>query len=330
MNIYDIAKEAGTSISTVSRYLNGKPIRSSSAIKIKEVIEKYNYKPSMIAKGLVSKKIQTVAIVVPDIRIYHYAEIVYTIEQALNNKGYSVFITSFPYNQENNYKDYLETMLSLSIEAVIFIASYFDCLNSQPEILRMLEKACVITENFKLNLPNANSVYLDDANGIKQAVDYLVKNKNRKHIYYVIDTFTPSGIAKKDSFINVLKANGLDSENHFIVAERSPEGGQLACKELLKQDAELDAIIFEEEVTCFGGIKAINLCNKIIGKDVDVISYNENKYNDIFTPKLTFVDTLDKIQGESIVEILNEKLIQKNPKKIDKVIVPKLVVKESA
>ena len=52
MNIYDIAKEAGVSISTVSRVLNKKSnVREDTKQRVEAVLEKHSYRPSAIARG---------------------------------------------------------------------------------------------------------------------------------------------------------------------------------------------------------------------------------------------------------------------------------------
>lgn len=79
MNIYDIAREAGVSIATVSRVLNHKDtVRADTRAKVEKVLKRCNYAPSAIAQGMVSKSLHTV-----DIRDPHYARTAYTIERGL-------------------------------------------------------------------------------------------------------------------------------------------------------------------------------------------------------------------------------------------------------
>ena len=73
MNIYDIAKEAGVSISTVSRVLNNKGnVNENTRKNVMEILQKHNYTPSAIARGLVNKSMRTVAVLTVDIRVPHY------------------------------------------------------------------------------------------------------------------------------------------------------------------------------------------------------------------------------------------------------------------
>ena len=88
MNIYDIAKEAGVSISTVSRVLNHKGnVNPATRERVEEVLERNHYTPSAIARGMVSKSMRTVAVLTVDIRVPHYARTAYTIERELSHRG---------------------------------------------------------------------------------------------------------------------------------------------------------------------------------------------------------------------------------------------------
>ena len=72
MNIYDIAAEAGTSISTVSRVLNNKGnVNPKIRDRVEAVLKKYDYKPSAIARGMVSKTMKNIAILTVDVRVTH-------------------------------------------------------------------------------------------------------------------------------------------------------------------------------------------------------------------------------------------------------------------
>ena len=63
MNIYDIAKEAGVSISTVSRVMNNKGnVNAATRKKVEAILDKHDYTPSAIARGMVSKTMKTVAV----------------------------------------------------------------------------------------------------------------------------------------------------------------------------------------------------------------------------------------------------------------------------
>lgn len=68
VKIKDVAKKAGVSVTTVSRVLNdGKYVRDELKEKVKKAIEELDYTPSYIARSLVLKKTNLLAVIVPNI-----------------------------------------------------------------------------------------------------------------------------------------------------------------------------------------------------------------------------------------------------------------------
>ena len=95
MTIYDIAKEAGVSASTVSRVMNGKPgIGEKTRKKIQNLLVKYNYMPNASARSLSTSETRLIGILLEDVRNIHHALIAYTLEQALTKKGYAGLIVN--------------------------------------------------------------------------------------------------------------------------------------------------------------------------------------------------------------------------------------------
>ena len=102
MNIYDIAKEAGVSITTVSRVINKKGyVSEKTRKKIQDVLDRNEYQPSGIARGLATGSMKTVAIVVVDVRVPHYALTSYIMEQKLSEEGYMVLVCNTGEEEED-------------------------------------------------------------------------------------------------------------------------------------------------------------------------------------------------------------------------------------
>ena len=63
VTIYDVAREAGVSMATVSRVVNGnKNVKENTRKKVLEVIDRLDYRPNAVARGLASKKTTTVGV----------------------------------------------------------------------------------------------------------------------------------------------------------------------------------------------------------------------------------------------------------------------------
>ena len=152
MNIYDIAREAGVSISTVSRVINNKSRVSQDTIeKVRRVMEENNYSPSPVARGLVNKSLKTIGIVTADIRGQHYASVAYNILEELNTLGYNCLFCNAGYTEETQERN-IRMMVQNCIDGVIFIGSTFQTEFIKDMIMRYISQLPVIMVNSNLDV----------------------------------------------------------------------------------------------------------------------------------------------------------------------------------
>ena len=93
MTIYDIAREAGVSASTVSRVINDKPgVAKEKRARVQALLKKYQYVPNETARGLVTSSSRMIGILVADIRQEHHIAGAYYIAHELSGRGYSSLV----------------------------------------------------------------------------------------------------------------------------------------------------------------------------------------------------------------------------------------------
>ena len=126
MNIYDIAKEAGVSIATVSRVLNNKgTVSAATRARVEAILKQNNYTPSAIARGMVSKSMRTVAVLTVDIRVPHYARTAYTIEREFSRRGYEVILCNTGGDRGETLR-YLQVVNQKQVDGIVLVGSVFD------------------------------------------------------------------------------------------------------------------------------------------------------------------------------------------------------------
>lgn len=214
MNIYDIAREAGVSIATVSRVLNHKDtVRADTRAKVEKVLKRCSYAPSAIAQGMVSKSLHTVAVLTVDIRDSHYARTAYTIEREFGRRGYEVILCNTGGDRAETLRT-LQAVAQKQVDGLILVGSIFNTICQGAEMENLLRKMPVVLANGTLALPDAYSVMVDDCRGVEMAVEHLVKT-GRRNLYYIKDKSTDSAAAKAKGFLSGMAAAGLDAEGIF-------------------------------------------------------------------------------------------------------------------
>ena len=68
VSIRDIARECNVSVATVSRVLNNSDaVKEDTRILVQNVIDKYNYRPNELARGLYTQRTKTIGVIMPEV-----------------------------------------------------------------------------------------------------------------------------------------------------------------------------------------------------------------------------------------------------------------------
>ena len=95
ITIYDVAREAGVSMATVSRVVNGNPnVKPSTRKKVSEVIERLDYRPNAVARGLASKKTTTVGVIIPNITNVFFSALARGIDDIAAMYKYDIILAN--------------------------------------------------------------------------------------------------------------------------------------------------------------------------------------------------------------------------------------------
>jgi LacI family transcriptional regulator len=120
----DIARETGTSISTVSRVLAGgagaQRISATTREKVLEAASRLGYRPNLVARSLRTRKSNTVALLVSDIANPWFGQIAGLIDQSLRRHGYSLMVCNSGEDPERE-QEYLRLLPAKGIDGLIVV-----------------------------------------------------------------------------------------------------------------------------------------------------------------------------------------------------------------
>lgn len=287
MTIYDIAKIAGVSASTVSRVVNGKPgIKAETRKQIEELLKKYDYRPNENARGLVNQESKLIGILITDIRYAFHVDIAYYIQEELEKEGYCALIINTGDSDKKKVQA-IQTLARRRVDGVILVGSTF-----QNEKVKEALEACfsgepVIMTNGYLDLPNIKGVLVDEKDGVASCVDLMVKKGHRK-LAFVLPNHTPSNLSKQQGFVESMEKNGWKKEELWLYeAPTTLEDGKRITEQILMEHPDVEGIMYGEDLAAVSAIRVLIDRGISIPEQVAVMGVDNSRYCDLCYPKLS-------------------------------------------
>jgi LacI family transcriptional regulator len=315
MTIYDIAKAAGVSASTVSRVINNKKgVHRETRKRVQKYLEMYHYSPNETARGLVNQASKIIGILVSDMRTTHHTDGVYYMEREFVKLGYCCIIMNTG-TEEKDKARYIQILDQRRVEAAVLIGSTFQSELVKQAIVKYLPTTPVIIANGYLDLPNVYGVIADEQAGVTNCVKLLADN-NRRNLAFVIDHFTPSNKLKQLGFEIGVRQWCDQSEPLVITCKASLKGAYDATHQLVKEHPEVDGIIYAVDLLAAGGIRALHNMKIDIPEQIAVIGVDNSIYGEICFPSLTSLDNklldLSVTAARNLIDVLQNKHVTKN------------------
>lgn len=175
-SIREVAKLAGVSVGSVSRYLNGQQLKAANMEKIATAIEKLNYKENIIAKGLKNNRSFSVGLLMNSISSQFGAETVSAIEGVMEAKGYSILLSGIKgdVTQVDKKLDYL---MQHAVDGLIVFMSEQDWDGME----RLADLPIpVLTINSPVQLPGVDRVQVDDRQSVAKVIRHFAKSGHQR------------------------------------------------------------------------------------------------------------------------------------------------------
>ena len=328
-NIYDIAREAGVSIATVSRVLNGSAkVRAATRERVEAVLQSHRYSPNVFARGMVSGSMSTVGVMTIDVRDLYFGTVTYSIEHALQQSGYNTLLSNtggFPEQQLH----YLSILAARKVDGIILVGSVFDDESLEEAVLEVASRIPVVMLNRELTGKNVRSVICDEERGIRDCVAHLAAAGHRR-ILYIKDTNTYSASRKLTGFRLGMRDAGLPlSPGSIVEARQGFDGGIRAAEAILAAGTPFSALVTGDDVTAAGVCKALRSAGCEPGVDAAVTGCNDSIIARSTRPELTSVDNRPREMGETAAAVLTAVLTGEDPPAVT-IVEPNLAVRESS
>ncbi|QYR23937.1 LacI family transcriptional regulator [Paenibacillus sp. sptzw28] len=333
ITIYDIAKEAEVSVTTVSRVLNGTaPVKGSTRAKIMSIIEKHQFQPNAIARSLLKKQTGTIAIILPDITNPFFPEVFWGAENEARDKGYTLFLcdTAGDYSRESQY---LSVLRERRVDGIIYMGGRINLSQCPPElaqeIIDLSKRVPIVLVNGNVPKGGFHRVYTDEALGAELATQHLLDLGHRDIAFIGGLKEMSTTMSKVKAYRRKLEQSGIPYRaERVLYGDYSIAAGKELMSRLLEGEEQPTAVFCVNDYTAVGAIKVIIEHGLRIPEDISVIGFDDTPLAAAVIPELTTVSQHTHQLGKLSVEVLH-RIITKEQMTKRIVLTPELVERKS-
>ncbi len=325
----DVAQKADVSIKTVSRVVNDQgEISEATRERVLAAINELGYRPSRIARAMVTQRTRTVGFIIPDITNPFFSEVARGIQDAAQANGYNVFMC----NTEEDASEHLQILYSLAdqgVDGLIIFSSVVsdDDLNHFADSFRP-----IVAINRLTNHPSISQIIVDNYKGARLAVDHLAAQGHT-----AIGMLSgPRGISlgrirRIEGFYDGLRAHGLPVRDDYLV-KVSPgmSYGREGVQQLLTEHPEITALFCYNDLLALGAIRACRDLGRRVPEDCAIVGFDDIQLAAMVVPALTTIHYDKYALGQTAMNRLLDMLNDSNETFPQIDVDTKLVVRESA
>lgn len=328
ITIYDIARELGTSASTVSRALQDHPgISQETKEDVLKLAEELGYKPNINARSLKTGKGNTIGVVVPQINRNFFASAIDGIEGVASKAGYEVIITQSK-DKESKEKQIIETLSNGKIDGLII--SVAAEATDFSHLVDFIKKGLpVVLIDRMINIPNCSKVCIDDFQGAYQAVTVLLEQGCRKIFHFAGPQNVSIWKNRYKGYVAALESYGITPEEGWVFDNTHLQAkGEEAVQKMIHDGNIPDAIFSASDFSALGAMIELKKNGIAIPQKVSIIGFANEPFDDFIEPSLSSVNQHSKEMGRLAAELLLEKINGGSSKQV--ILQPEIVLRSSS
>jgi LacI family transcriptional regulator len=314
VTIRDVAKEAGVSVSTVSRVLNGKDDISKDTIKkVLAVVQELGYASSLAARGMRSQRTNVIGLIMPNVALYYSQEILRGVNQAIAEIDTDLIIyTSGVVEKENiaqHERSYVALLNGGITDGAIVVT---------PMATQFTTNAPLVIIDPNTETPDYPSIAATNREGALEAVKYLAALGHRRigHISGNLDQVISN--QRLQGYKDGLAAAGIAPQEEWIgIGDYTAETAVVCARRLFSLPERPTAIFAANDLAAMGVYQVAGELGLQIPADLSVIGFDNLRETAYLNPPLTTVDQFIEKMGtmatQMLAKLVNGEALPINP-----------------
>lgn len=298
-----VAARAGVGRGTVSRVVNGSnQVSEAARAAVLQAIDELGYVPSRAARSLVTRRTDSIALVIPEPgdRLFaepYFAGIVRGISQALADTSLQMWLSMVQTPAE---RDRVGRFLTRDhVDGVLMLSQHAD----DPLPGRVVEAGLpIVLCGRPLSPVEVPYVDADNVGGARSAVEYLRRNGRTTIATIAGPQDMAPGVARLEGYRQVV-GDGLVEYGDF-----SEASGAEAMARLIDREPGLDAVFAASDPMAFGALQVLKDHRRRVPDDVAVIGFDGSPAGKHSEPPLSSVHQPAEAMGREMTRLLLAKL----------------------
>jgi LacI family transcriptional regulator len=305
--VHEVARVAGVSAATVSRFLNGTAkVSDEKRRAIESVIDRLNYRPNVLARNLKTGSSRTIGVLTQSLMSGYFADAMAGIDEALKDSGYAPLIVSGHWHAEEE-AERIELLIARRVDGLVILSGKL----KDAQILKLAQRVPIVAFGRNLAGPQAFGFSLDNYRGACEAVEHLVLQGHRQIAFIAGPADHLDAQARLAGYRDTLKKHKIKESAQLVVeGDFSESGGLLAVERLLESGQRFSAIFAANDLTAYGARLALYRRGIRVPEDISVIGFDDLHSSMYTTPPLTTVRQplfdVGRCLGQAIVRMIGQ------------------------
>lgn len=304
--VYDVAKLAGVSPSTVSRFLNRTTyVSDDKSQNIEQAIKDTGYKPNFQVQENLHRRSLTVGVLVQHPDSPYTSRILNDMEKTLIAQGYSLVIATGHWQKKLEIHA-LEYLAKSNVDGMIIVTGSV----TNEDIAKYAQDIPIVMVGYDIVEDNVRSLNIDNVLGGYMATLHLLQqgHVNIAHIKGLASQ--PDSGARFEGYKKAIGEAGIKVRPKLVKqGDFSSEQGYEKTVELIESKVHFSALFAANDQTAYGAIKALHDHGYKVPEDVSVIGFDDLPTSKYFTPALTTlrqpIEEIGEVCAESILNLMS-------------------------
>ena len=304
--IKDVARLAGVSPSTVSKYINGGHVRLENLEAIRQAIDKLDYRVNPFARNLKTRRSRSVGVLLPSISASFYGAVFVALDKVLRERGYHTMISCYSSNHGLE-RDYLNCLISAGVDGLIYMPE--DLTADEFRELTAGRSLPVVQVDRMIPGVAADAVLTDNAEAVRSAMGRLIARGRRRIAIIAGPKAVLTAQERLAGYLRALDEHGILYDDALVVSgELCFATGYQGFLQLMGSGSPPSAVFSTNYDITLGVVTAARERGVQIPEDIDVWGYDCVNICRMMTPPLPVLHQPEQELGQKTAEYLIERL----------------------